>query len=219
MRAAIQKIGAEPLQSGVDYQFTEAKFWVDRANPIPWQLPSEIISLNAAAAVAALLQAGIRVDESGFSKATQALQLRGRREHIRIGDVSAVLDVAHNVDAAVELHRFIAELPPVNETIAVFAVMSDKNSRDMIAALESDIDFWCLPRGIGGERGEKAEKLAEHLGGNSAVFQDFEEALQMALGRLRGKGRIIIFGSFFTVAEGLRSLQTSQALEIGELSD
>ena len=117
------------------------------------------------------------------------------------------MDVAHNPDAASQLHEFLKTLPEVEETIAIFAVMSDKDCHDMISVLESDVDFWCLPKGIGGERGQPPVKLSDYLGENSLVFETFDESLEYALNRLNGVGRLLVFGSFFTVAAGIDALR------------
>jgi len=138
------------------------------------------------------------------------LRLRGRREHIDRGegDLSIVLDVAHNPDAAMKLHEFLATLRKVEKTVAVFAVMADKDCHDMVSRLRNDVDVWCLPKGIGGERGQAPEKLADYLGESSRVFETFDESLECALRHLDKGGRLLIFGSFFTVAEGMAALKT-----------
>ena len=50
----------------------------------------------------------------------------------------------------------------------------------MISLLENDVDFWCLPNGIGGERGQDPQKLSDYLGDNSRVFESFDESLNCA---------------------------------------
>ncbi len=203
----LTNIGAQAITAGTDYQFSEAFFSWQGASPIAWDVPNGVIPLNAAAAVAALLSAGRSVEERSFAGATANLRLRGRREHMRVGGLSVVMDVAHNPDAALQLHEFLKTLPQVDQTIAVFAVMSDKGCRDMLSVLESDVDFWCLPNGIGGERGQDPVKLSDYLGENSRVFETFDESLEYALDRLNGVGRLLVFGSFFTVAAGINALR------------
>ena len=165
----------------------------------------------------ALLSAGRSVEERSFAGATAKLRLRGRREHVRVGDMSVVMDVAHNPDAALQLHEFLKTLPQVEQTIAVFAVMSDKDCRDMISVLENDVDFWCLPNGIGGERGQDPQKLSDYLGDDSRVFESFDESLECALDHLNGVGRLLVFGSFFTVAAGIAALRLRASSTEGEI--
>ena len=213
----LRQRGATAVRAGHDYQFSDECFsWRD-SQVFSWEVPSGVIALNAAAAVAALLTAGVSVDERSFAAAASQLTLRGRREHTNWGGLSVVLDVAHNPDAAVQLHQFLTTLPMVERTIAVFAVMSDKDCHDMISALEHDVDFWCLPYGIGGERGQQPEHLSSLLGQNSRVFETFDESLKCALDLLSGVGRLLIFGSFFTVAEGIVSLKTRGHKLLGDV--
>jgi dihydrofolate synthase/folylpolyglutamate synthase len=180
-----------------------------------WEIPDGVIPLNAGAAVAALLAVGARVDGEIFEAASKRLRLRGRREQISLAGLSVVIDVAHNPDACHQLRHFLQRLPKVYNTVAVFAVMSDKDSRDMIAPLEGDIDFWCLPRGVGGERGQSPDELVGYVRGNAQVFETFNESLEFALGRLAGRGRLLIFGSFFTVAAGIAGMRELTAIEVG----
>ena len=211
----LNDIGAKAITAGTDYEFSEAFFAWQDALPIAWSVPDGVIPLNAAAAVAALLSTGLTVEEQTCAVATAKLRLRGRREHMSLGGVSVVMDVAHNPDAAFQLHEFLKTLPQVEHTIAVFAVMSDKDCRDMIDTLESDVDFWCLPSGIGGERGEDPVKLSVYLGENSRVFETFDESLEYALDFLNGVGRLLVFGSFFTVAAAIQALRVRAAGDQG----
>ena len=211
----LNDIGAKAITAGTDYEFSEAFFAWQDALPIAWSVPDGVIPLNAAAAVAALLSTGLTVEEQTCAVATAKLRLRGRREHMSLGGVSVVMDVAHNPDATFQLHEFLKTLPQVEHTIAVFAVMSDKDCRDMIDTLESDVDFWCLPSGIGGERGEDPVKLSVYLGENSRVFETFDESLEYALDFLNGVGRLLVFGSFFTVAAAIQALRVRAAGDQG----
>ncbi len=98
-------------------------------------------------------------------------------------------------------------MPAVQTTTAIFAVMSDKDCRDMISAVEPVIDEWYLPSGIGGERGQSPEIVAGFIAGTAHVKSTFESAFEGALGSLSDGGRLIIFGSFFTVGEGIKALE------------
>lgn len=216
----LSDLGATAIKAGSEYRFSDTLFsWCD-GQSFPWDVPSGVISLNAAAAVAALLSAGLAVNERCFATAMRQLRLRGRREHIDRGegDLSIVLDVAHNPDAAMKLHEFLATLRKVEKTVALFAVMADKDCYDMVSRLRNDVDVWCLPKGIGGERGQAPEELADYLGESSRVFETFDESLEFALRYLDKGGRLLIFGSFFTVAEGMAALKP-QALSARVVDD
>jgi dihydrofolate synthase/folylpolyglutamate synthase len=212
---SLQRIGAKAIRAGEAYHFTQELFSGFEDQTFSWEIPGGMIPLNAAAAVAALLAVGARVDSEVFKAASKRLRLRGRREHTSVDELSVVMDVAHNPDACQELHGFLQRLPKVHNTVAVFAVMSDKDCRDMVAALDGDIDFWCLPHGVGGERGQSPDELVGYVRGNGQVFETFNESLEFAIARLAGSGRLLIFGSFFTVAAGISGLRELTVTKVG----
>ena len=212
---SLHRIGAKAIRAGEAYHFTQELFSGLEDQTFSWEIPDGMIPLNAAAAVAALLAVGARVDSEVFKAASKRLRLRGRREHTSVDELSVVMDVAHNLDACHELHGFLRGLPKVHNTVAVFAVMSDKDCRDMIAALDGDIDFWCLPHGVGGERGQSPDELVGYVRGNGQVFETFNESLEFAIARLAGSGRLLIFGSFFTVSAGIAGLRELIATKVG----
>jgi dihydrofolate synthase/folylpolyglutamate synthase len=212
---SLHRIGAKAIRAGEAYHFTQELFSGLEDQTFSWEIPDGMIPLNAAAAVAALLAVGARVDSKVFKAASKRLRLRGRREHTSVDELSVVMDVAHNPDACHELHGFLRRLPKVHNTVAVFAVMSDKDCRDMIAALDGDIDFWCLPHGVGGERGQSPDELVGYVRGNGQVFETFNESLEFAIARLAGSGRLLIFGSFFTVSAGIAGLRELIATKVG----
>ena len=212
---SLQRIGAKAIRAGEAYHFTQDLFSGFEDQTFSWEIPDGMIPLNAAAAVAALLAVGARVDSEVFKAASKRLRLRGRREHISVDELSVVMDVAHNPSACHELHGFLQRLPKVHNTVAVFAVMSDKDCRDIIAALDGDIDFWCLPHGVGGERGQSPDELVGYVRGNGQVFETFNESLEFAIARLAGSGRLLIFGSFFTVAAGISGLRELTVTKVG----
>jgi dihydrofolate synthase/folylpolyglutamate synthase len=97
--------------------------------------------------------------------------------------------------------------PRNRPTAALFAVMSDKNCRDMINAVEHLIDEWYLPAGIGGERGQSPKHLTGFISGVVHLELSFKDAFDKAVASLEPGGRLIVFGSFFTVGEGIKALE------------
>ena len=202
----LQRIGAYEVLALRDYAYDDAYFESSGVGSIAWSLPSGILPLNAAAGLRALEAAGVGITEELVAAGTKRIVLNGRRESLRFGNVEVVLDVAHNPDAAVELRKFLDRETGVQPTTAIFAVMSDKDCRDMIAAVEPVIDEWYLPSGIGGARGQSPEVVAGFIPGTAHITPTFELAFEGALGSVADGGRLIIFGSFFTVGEGMKAL-------------
>ena len=202
----LQRIGACEVRALRDYAFGDKYFDSLKAGSIVWSLPAGILPLNAAAGLRALEAAGGVITEELVAEGMKRIVLKGRRESFRLGNIDIVLDVAHNPDAAVELRKFLDRQMATQTTTAIFAVMSDKDCRDMIAAVEPVIDEWYLPSGIGGARGQSPEVVEGLISGAAHVTPTFESAFEGAMESLANGGRLIIFGSFFTVGEGMKAL-------------
>ena len=203
----LQRIGAYEVLAHRDYAYDDTYFESLEVGSITWSLPAGILPLNAAAGLRALEAAGVVIAEELVTAGIKRIALKGRRESFRLGNIDIILDVAHNPDAAAELKKFLDRHTPAQPTTAIFAVMSDKDCRDMIAAVEPVIDEWYLPTGIGGARGQSPEVVAGFISGTAHVKSTFESAFESALGSLANGGRLIIFGSFFTVGEGMKALE------------
>lgn len=204
----LQRIGACEVRALRDYAFGDTYFDSLKAGSIAWSLPAGILPLNAAAGLRALEAAGGEITEELVAEGMKRIVLKGRRESFRLGNIDFVLDVAHNPDAAVELRKFLDRQMATQTTTAIFAVMSDKDCRDMIAAVEPVIDEWYLPSGIGGARGQSPEVVEGLISGAAHVTPTFESAFEGAMESLANGGRLIIFGSFFTVGEGMKALDS-----------
>jgi dihydrofolate synthase/folylpolyglutamate synthase len=116
-----------------------------------------------------------------------------------------ILDVAHNPHAAHSLAQNLAGLPPCPHTYAVFSMLSDKDIAGVVQALDPYIDSW-LVAGVATPRGATAEKLDQVLEqcrvrGEIKICNDIPDALRYAYNAADENDRIIVFGSFYTVAE------------------
>ena len=212
----LQRIGACEVRALRDYAFADKYFASLKAGLIAWSLPAGILPLNAAAGLRALEASGVGVTEELVAAGMNRLVLNGRREALRLGNIDIVLDVAHNPDAAVELRKFLERQTAAQPTTAIFAVMSDKDCRDMIATVEPVIDEWYLPSGIGGARGQSPEVVSGFISGTTHVTPTFESAFEGAMGSLADGGRLIIFGSFFTVGEGMKALDSVRLAQLDD---
>mgnify|MGYP003351403463 FL=1 len=129
------------------------------------------------------------------------------------GQPLVILDVAHNPHAARALAGGLKSLPRGGRTLAVFAMLSDKDVAGVIAVLKPLVAQWFVA-GLSGPRGGTAEALAEKLAaaGVTAVacFADVEAALQAARDVAGVDDKIIVFGSFYTVSEAMQAVQKLQ---------
>lgn len=162
---------------------------------------------NAAGVLAAIEALASRrpVGEDAIRRALPRLSVPGRCE-LR-GNV--VLDVAHNHESALVLAQYLASLPTVAPTVLLLGMLADKPHARIWEALAPCVDAAVLVS-LPGPRGLAAADLARRLG---AVRVDLHccatmaEALAIARGRAGAKGRIVVTGSFLTVAAAMGELQ------------
>ena len=162
---------------------------------------------NAAAALAALhaLADKLPVSQGAVKQGLIEVEWPGRFQ-VLPGRPVTVLDVAHNTHAAIALERALADMAYFPETHAVFAMFRDKDIAGVIDAVKGRIDHWHVAP-LPGPRGADAGTLAAAL--TSAGVKDraihrytgVAEAYAAARKLVAEADRIVIFGSFLTVAQ------------------
>ncbi len=126
------------------------------------------------------------------------------------GRPQVILDVAHNPEAARVLAENLALGAFAPETIAVCGVLRDKDLGGVLGELVPRITRWHLAT-LPGPRGASAEELAAHLAGRDAeCFASPAQAFAAALGRAGENDKIVVFGSFLTVAEVMGWLKNNK---------
>jgi dihydrofolate synthase/folylpolyglutamate synthase len=168
----------------------------------PWQLA------NAATALAALDEVADRfpVSLGEVKRGLTAVRLAGRLQ-VLPGRPQVVLDVAHNPHAARALARGLGEMGYASRTIAVFAMLADKDIAGVIEAVSPRVDRWHVAT-VANERAAGAEQVAamlaaRGLGPVTRAFATVRAAHEAALREAGPDDRILVFGSFHTVAEVL----------------
>jgi dihydrofolate synthase/folylpolyglutamate synthase len=116
------------------------------------------------------------------------------------------LDVAHNPHAAGILARNLRAIPPTGRTHAVFSILADKDVAGTVAALADQVDVWWVA-GLPGPRGRDAQQLADLVASQvSAPVHACPtpvDAWRAVRGQVDVDDKIVVFGSFLTVAEVL----------------
>ena len=207
-------IGAPLLRAGLDFSFARtADGWqfrmgeIELANlPLP-ALAGAFQLANAACALAALavLSDRLPVALAALHAGLRDARLPGRFQRIA-GPVEIVLDVAHNPQSARALAENLRAQPARGKDYAVFALLADKDAGGVVAPLKDAFDAWFVA-GLAGERGQGGEALAAHVRALSnapvEVSPDPVAALRAAKLKAGEDDRIVVFGSFYTVAEVL----------------
>jgi dihydrofolate synthase/folylpolyglutamate synthase len=175
--------------------------------------------LNASGVLAALesLRDRLPVSQQAVRQGFAVVELPGRFQ-VLPGQPAIVLDVAHNPHAAAHLAANLDNMGFSPYTWAVFGVMRDKDVDAMIAALKGRVDHWLLAA-LPGARAADPEWIAGRLreagvaeGTTEAsigCFASPSEALVAARERAGPNDRIVVFGSFLTVADVLATQAAS----------
>ena len=215
-------IGATLVRIGRDYgynaQSAQWDYWgpggARHGLPYPalrgnYQLANASTALCAADA----LRNRIPLSMGAVRAALVGIEWPGRFQ-VLPGRPVTVLDVAHNPQAA---HAFADNLGGMGfhpRTIAVFGIMSDKDIDAVIAPLIGRVDRWEVAT-LPPPRGSSAEVLRHRLQdagvapGAVREYADPAAAYRAAREEAAEADRIIVFGSFLTVAAVLAAKQRS----------
>ncbi|MYN19748.1 bifunctional tetrahydrofolate synthase/dihydrofolate synthase [Rugamonas sp. FT107W] len=164
--------------------------------------------LNASAALAALeaLRIELPVGAQEVRTGLVTVELPGRFQ-VLPGRPTVILDVAHNPHAAAALNQNLGNMGFHPYTYAVFGSMHDKDIDGVIAAMSEHVDHWCLAT-LPSPRSASASELAakvqivqpEKAERTINIFDDPAAAYANAISRAGENDRIVVFGSFLTVA-------------------
>lgn len=212
-------VGAQLLRFGVDFgcaaRAGDWRYWGPRGarNALPYPALRGAPQLgNAAAAIAALdcLRERLPVSMDDVRAGLLQVELPARFQ-VLPGRPTVILDVAHNPQAARALAASLRALPAGGRTLAVFAMLKDKDAHGVAAALKERIARWFVagldvPRGADPAQLERA--LTEAGAGPVTVCRDAAQAYAQACDMAEQNDRILVFGSFYTVAAVLRARAT-----------
>jgi len=177
-----------------------------------------VLPQNAGAALQAALLLGVEVDSRQLQEALAGMRLTGRRQSLQVAGVDYILDVAHNPAAINKLLEKIAVTPCKGKTIALFSVMKDKDIKAMVNAAAEVFDAWFLADQPGNARAARAADIAELLraAGQTmiSVSKNIKQALRRAQGLMSSGDRLVIFGSFHTVAGVLPALEKDRGKNV-----
>jgi len=206
------ELGCDLALAGRDFHYAvqgEGWTWQGRSRrlsglPVP-ALPGRHQLDNAAAAIMALELLERRLDVSARALAAGLMRARapGRFE-VRPGSVPVILDVAHNPAAAAALAQALAERPCGGRTLAVLGVLADKDLPGMARALAGQVGAWyvsapAVERALPGD--QAAAEVRRLAIGPVQGFERLEGALAAARMQARAGDRILVLGSFMTVAQ------------------
>lgn len=171
--------------------------------------------LNASAVLTALelLRERVPVSMQAVRQGLMLVECPGRFQ-VLPGKPSVVLDVAHNPQAAGVLSENLSNMGYFPETWAVMGMLRDKDVEGVVARLKDRVDHWLLA-GTPGPRGLTSAALAERLvaagiTGDIHCNDTPAAAYLAARERAAESDRIVVFGSFLSVADVLGVIRTDR---------
>lgn len=215
-RSVLQQAAAQNVELeryGRDYELVETKHTgsefpsvtlvhADQAVELPTG-PLPVKSVAAAVVAVRKLEPGLA--SVMIEKVLADLTVPGRFERVATCP-DIVLDVGHNPHAAGWLSGQIATLKSQgNHVHAVYGALSDKDVGGVGRAMAGVVDFWYLasldvPRGFSGAALQA--RLSEAGIAEAATFETVSEAMAAARSAAAPTDIIVVFGSFYSVAEG-----------------
>ena len=206
------RIGAKLQVLGRDFGFEGDKqqwrFWGKegaKSGLAPPALRGTRQLANASVALAALetLRERVPVSMQAIREGLSLVELAGRFQ-VMPGVPCVIVDVAHNPDAATVLAKNLADQGFFPNTRAVLGMLADKDMQGVCLALKGRIDEWHVS-GLSGPRAASAAQLSQAIeksAAGGAIFQheSVSDAYATARERSNDNDRILVFGSFLTVA-------------------
>ena len=213
------QLGTNFIQIGKDFGYDSEpnswQYWSAQGKrsglPMP-ALRGHYQLSNASACIVALeqLRERIPVEASAIRSGLLNVELPGRFQ-VLPGRPTVVLDVAHNPQAARSSVENLDAMGPYAKTYAVFSMLKDKDIRGVIDTVKHRIDHWLIAP-ITETRGTDTTRLKSDLENAAvpatiSVFGSVAAAYTSACKQAGENDRIIVFGSFLTVADVMRERQ------------
>ena len=173
---------------------------------------------SMAAALQAVQLLNIELTTEQIEQCLLNLVLAGRFQKLVFHGCEFILDVAHNPAATEYFAKRLRAEPAVGKTFAIVAMMSDKDRSASLANLAGLVSEWYLLDLADIPRAATPIALAENL----AVFNlqvkaagDIQSLMREILTHAQPQDRILVFGSFFTVAAALAYMQADSQVSRG----
>lgn len=219
------RIGACVIQRGVDFDWFDSGDGCWGVSGISGGQSRQLLKLpavrlprdNLTMAIQALWAAEVTLSDTLIAQALREAYVPGRLERRTVSwrglPRKLYLDVGHNPHAASYLAEYLRSRPATRQ--AVFGLLSDKDLSGVVSALNGAFEYWSTAP-LPSARSRTAEELAEYLiatGERASSFASVGDALREALDASPASTEIVVFGSFFCVAEAISWL-SDQAQEL-----
>lgn len=216
IRDTAAELKADLIAYGTDYvidQHDNAWAWQrgdSRRSALPFPALRGKHQVQNAAGVLSVLDCvkdQFPVDQKAVREGLSHVALEGRFQ-VLSGDITWIYDVAHNPQAAETLLANVQAYPLRGKCYAVLAMLEDKDNSTVMSIMDIVVDGWFvagldIPRGMDIEAWKQLPALAS---GKKVNYADnLQQALQKLELRLLPGDSVIVFGSFYTVAEVMQA--------------
>lgn len=186
--------------------------------PLP-PLKGEHQYRNASSAILAVqcLSQRLPVHDDAIRIGLQNVQLLGRFQLIE-HSIPVLLDVAHNPQAAQTLLDHINQYYPNKRIYAIFSMMKDKDIVSVLSLMKPVVMEWFFVPLLKNARAATEPMIASafkqcNIDSINLGFSNFAEAFSAVNNKATSEDLILVFGSFFLVAE------CCLTLKIGEIKN
>ena len=142
-------------------------------------------------------------------EALKSTQVTGRLDHYDVRwlgrNLSVLLDVGHNPHAAAYLARHLGALPKPGRRLAIFGLLADKDLPGVLDELLPVVDAWAVAP-LATARSRSEDELSSALierGATVTIYPNISQALEDQCNLAAEMDEILVFGSFYCVAEAL----------------
>ncbi|KRW59527.1 bifunctional tetrahydrofolate synthase/dihydrofolate synthase [Pseudomonas sp. TTU2014-080ASC] len=167
---------------------------------------------NAAVALQAYAMLDLSWQPQVIAQALQRTRVIGRLDRRSVTwagkKLTLLLDVGHNPHAATYLAQRLAARPLTHKRRAVFALLSDKDLLGVVQPLLGQVEDWAVAP-LPTSRTRQASELQaclQALGASVEAYDSVSVALEAQLNRAADEDEVLLFGSFYCVAEALEWL-------------
>ena len=164
----------------------------------------QIENLGGALRAIELMSKSFNVTKDDVGNGIVNTNLKGRMEIFSLNPL-ILLDVAHNEESAIALYDFASKKKNNGKVLAVFSILADKSIESVISPFMNLVDEWYIstidhPRALPAKEIEAIiNKQTENT--KICIFSNLQAAYKNARKNIAANDNIIVFGSFFTVAQ------------------
>ncbi len=152
-------------------------------------------------------------NHNDIKKALSCTEISGRFQYLsRSPDI--VLDVAHNEDAAKSLATNIKNIGHKNLNV-VLGVLADKDVYSIVEPFSSLVNHWYIGT-INSERGMNSDEIKYRINSiyknklSMTTYSSVTDAFNIAKDNQSYDSLLLVYGSFYTVAEAMKAHMLSQ---------